>query len=140
MIAGIEDAWSFFGGCVRRVVVDNMKTAVTKADRYDPIFQRTFEDYAGYRGFTIDPAPPYMPTGKPVVERGVPYVRENFFRGETWIDLAHVQREAMRWCLQTAGTRIHGTTRERPLAVFENVGARQASAAHPRSLRPTHLG
>jgi len=36
VIEGLEDAWSFFGGCVRRVVVDNMKSAVTKADRYDP--------------------------------------------------------------------------------------------------------
>ena len=36
VIKGLEDAWSFFGGCVRRVVVDNMKSAVTKADRYDP--------------------------------------------------------------------------------------------------------
>ena len=32
-----------------------------------------------------------------------------------------MSREAPRWCLQTAGTRIHGTTRKRPLAVFENV-------------------
>ena len=121
VIEGLEDAWSFFGGCVRRVVVDNMKSAVTKADRYDPIFQRTFEDYARYRGFVIDAAPPRMPTGKPVVERAVPYVRENFFRGETWLNLEHVAREAVRWCLGTAGTRIHGTTRKRPLAVFENV-------------------
>jgi hypothetical protein len=51
----------------------------------------------------------------------VPYVRDNFFRGEDWRDREHVQRGARRWCLETAGTRIHGTTRERPLAVFENV-------------------
>jgi hypothetical protein len=30
-----------------------------------------------------------------------------------------VQREVVRWCRETAGTRIHGTTRRRPLAVFE---------------------
>ena len=125
LIEGLEDAWSFFGGCVRRVVVDNLKTAITKADRYDPIFARTFEEYASYRGFAIDPAPPYMPTGKPIVERAVPYVRDNFFRGESWMDLDHLQREAVRWCLQSAGTRIHGTTRKRPLAVFENVEREQ---------------
>ncbi|MDK1039680.1 MAG: IS21 family transposase [Actinomycetota bacterium] len=125
LIEGLENAWSFFGGCTRRVVVDNLKTAIIKADRYDPIFQRTFEEYARYRGFIIDPAPPYMPTGKPIVERAVPYVRDNFFRGESWMDLDHVQREAIRWCLQTAGTRIHGTTRKRPLAVFENVEREQ---------------
>jgi hypothetical protein len=120
LIGGLEDAWAFFGGVARRLIVDNLKAAVTKADRYDPLFQRTFEEYAAYRGFTIDPAPSRMPTGKPFVERQVPYVRDNLFRGETWRDRDHVQEEAVRWCLQTAGTRIHGTTRKRPLIVFEN--------------------
>jgi hypothetical protein len=48
-------------------------------------------------------------------------VRESFFRGESWLDLAHVQREAVRWCTEQAGQRIHGTTRQRPLVVFEEV-------------------
>jgi hypothetical protein len=87
VIAGLEDAWIFFGGVPRRLVIDNLAAAVTKADRYDPIFQRVFDEYATYRGFTIDAAPVRQPTGKPRVERGVPYVRENFFRGEDWRDL-----------------------------------------------------
>jgi hypothetical protein len=120
LIGGLEDAWTFLGGVSRRVVVDNLKAAITKADRYEPAFERTFEEYAAYRNFTIDPAPPRMPTGKPVVERQVPYVRDAFFRGETWRDRDHVQEQAVRWCLQTAGMRIHGTTRKRPLLVFEN--------------------
>lgn len=121
VVKGLEDAWLWFGGVPRRVAIDNMKTAVVKADRYDPIFQRTFEGYARHRGFVIDATRSRDPTGKPHVERGVPYIRESFFRGESWINLEHVQRDAVRWCLQTAGTRIHGTTRQRPLAVFENV-------------------
>jgi len=121
VIDGLEDAWHFFGGVPRRVILDNLKPAVTKADRYDPIFQRTCEEYARYRGFVLDATRSADPQGKPHVERGVPYVRENFFRGESWLGLDQVQREARRWCLETAGTRIHGTTRQRPLAVFENV-------------------
>jgi hypothetical protein len=120
LIAGLEEAWTFFGGVVRRLVVDNLKAAVIKADRYDPVFERTFEEYAAYRGFTIDPAPVRMPTGKPVVERQVSYVRDSLFRGETWRDRDHVQEQAIRWCLQNAGMRVHGTTRKRPLVVFEN--------------------
>ena len=27
---------------------------VTKADRYDPVFARTFEEYVSYRGFVIE--------------------------------------------------------------------------------------
>ena len=121
VIDGLEDAWAFFGGVVQRVVLDNLRAAITKADRYDPIFQRTFEEYARYRSFVIDPAPVRAPTGKPHVERGVPYVRDNFFRGETWRDLADVQARLSDWVRQTAGTRVHGTTRQHPLAVFENV-------------------
>ncbi|HSH75623.1 MAG TPA: IS21 family transposase [Longimicrobiales bacterium] len=120
LIGGLEDAWAFLGGVPRRLVIDNLAAAITKADRYDPIFQRTFEEYAAYRGFIIDPAPPRMPTGKPVVERNVPYVRESLFQGETWRDAGHVQEQAIVWCLTTAGMRIHGTTRKRPLTVFEN--------------------
>ncbi len=121
LIDGLENAWSFLGGVVRRVVLDNLKAAIFKADRYDPIFQRTFSEYAHYRGFVIDPAVPRDPTGKPIVERAVQYVRENFFRGETWLDPWQVRGDAVRWCVETAGTRIHGTTQKRPLAVFENV-------------------
>lgn len=121
LIGGLEDAWQFFGGVTARVIIDNLKAAVTKADRYDPVFQRTFDEYAHYRGFIIDATVVRHAKGKPHVERNVQYVRENFFRGETWHDRDHVQREAIRWCRQVAGTRIHGTTRKRPLAVFENI-------------------
>jgi transposase len=121
VIDGLEDAWAWFGGVPRRVVLDNLKSAVFKADRYDPVFQRTFDEYARHRGFVIDATRVRDPKGKPVVERSVPYIRESFFRGEDWLNLDHVQRDVLRWCLETAGTRIHGTTRQRPLAVFENV-------------------
>jgi hypothetical protein len=121
LLEGLEDSWEFFGGVPELLITDGLKAAVTKTDRYDPVFQRTFEEYARYRGFVIDSARPRDPTGKPVVERGVPYLRENFFRGEQWLGRDHVQREVVPWCLNTGGTRVHGTTRQRPLSVFENI-------------------
>ena len=121
LIGGLEDAWESFGGVTARVVLDNVRAAICKADRYDPIFSRIFEEYSRYRGFVIDPAPPAMATGKPHVERQVPFVRESFFRGETFLGRDHAQREVIRWCLDKAGRRIHGTTRKRPLEVFEAI-------------------
>ncbi|MDD4256194.1 MAG: IS21 family transposase [Methanofollis sp.] len=118
LITGIEDAWAFFGGITKKVVIDNLKAAVVRSDRYSPVFNRTFLEYSQFRGFIIDPARPNDPTGKPKVEREVPYVRKNFFAGETFRDLSHVQEEAIRWCRDTAGMRVHGTTRKRPLVVF----------------------
>ena len=119
LIGGIEEAWEFFGGATRRLVIDNMRAAVVKSDRYEPIFNRTFMEYSQYQGFIIDPAVAHHPQGKATVERQIPYVRENFFKGEQFIDADHVQREAVKWCTEVAGMRIHGTTRKRPRIVFE---------------------
>lgn len=119
LIGGIEEAWEFFGGVSKRLVIDNMKAAVVKSNRYEPIFNRTFLEYSQYQGFIIDPAVARHPQGKATVERQIPYVRENFFKGEEFIDAAHVQREAVKWCTDVAGMRIHGTTRKRPRIVFE---------------------
>jgi transposase len=132
LVAGLEDAWEYFGGVPARVVLDNLRAAIAKADRYDPIFARTFDEYARHRGFVIDAAVVRHATGKPHVERNVQYVRENFFRGETWLDAAHVHREAIRWCTETAGTRIHGTTRERPLVRFDTERAALQPLDRPR--------
>ena len=48
----------------------------------------------------------------------MPFVRNSFFAGETFIDLADAQRRAEQWCTQRAGMRIHGTTQARPIEVF----------------------
>jgi transposase len=119
LIDGLEEAWEYFGGVTARVVVDNLRAAVAKADRYDPIFQRTFEEYGAHRGFVIDAAIVRHATGKPHVERQVQYVRESFFRGEDWHDADHVQRQAARWCTEVAGQRIHGSICEKPIVRFD---------------------
>ena len=119
LIAGLEAAWEFFGGVAKRVVIDNMKAAVIVPDRYQATFNRIFLEYSTHRGFIIDAAPVRQPTAKATVERQVPYVRENFFRGEEFTSRDHAQQEASRWCRDTAGLRIHGTTRQRPFIVFE---------------------
>jgi hypothetical protein len=121
LISGLDDAWEFFGGVPARVIIDNLKAAVTKADRYEPVFSRTFNMYAEHQGFTIDAAESRSPKHKPHVERVVPYVRENFFRAEKFLGLEHVQREARKWCLETAGMRTHGTTKRQPFLEFEAV-------------------
>lgn len=119
LITGIEEAWEFLGGVARRLVLDNMKVAVVKADRYEPVFNRTFQEYSEHRGFIIDPAPVRHPEAKGCVENQIKYVQKNFFAGEEFTDRDHAQREAIRWCRTTAGLRIHGTTRKRPMVVFE---------------------
>ena len=117
-IAGFEAAWRYFGGVFPVVIPDSAPAIVADADNTAPRFNDTFLEYAQARGFAIDPARIGRATDKPRVERVVPYVRRNFFAGEDFVDLADVRARAERWCTETAGGRIHGTTCCRPLEVF----------------------
>jgi hypothetical protein len=118
VIAGFEAAWVFFGGIFAAVIPDNMKTIVEKADPLQPRLNQAFVEYAQARGFVIDPARVRSPQDKPRVERVVPYVRNNFFAGETFIDLADAQRRVEVWARERAGMRVHGTTQLRPVEHF----------------------
>ena len=103
----------------RYLVTDNFPAAVAGADPLHPRFTRGFLEYARHRGLITDPARACRPRDKPRVERSVPYVRERFFKGAAFRDLAEMRSAARRGCLEVAGQRIHGTTRRRPLEVFE---------------------
>jgi transposase len=118
VIGGFEAAWVFFGGIFATVIPDNLKAIVDRADPLQPRLNQAFVEYAQSRGFKIDPARVRSPQDKPRVERVVPYVRNNFFAGETFIDLADAQRRVEIWCRERAGMRIHGTIQARPAEVF----------------------
>jgi hypothetical protein len=79
---------------------------------------QAFVECAQARGFVIDPARVRSPQDKPRVERTVPLVRQSFFAGESFVDLADAQRRAEEWCRERAGMRIHGTIQTRPAEVF----------------------
>ena len=118
VIAGLESAWAFFGGMPQYLVIDNFPAAVVDTDPLHPHLTRGFLQYAQHRGFIVEPARKGHPKDKPKVERGVPYVRERFFKGGDFRDLDDVREQAVRWCRDVAGLRIHGTTRRKPLVVF----------------------
>ena len=115
-------AFAFFGAGVRRVVPDNLKTGVVKADLYDPLINRAFGEFAQHYGCLIDPARRAKPRDKARVERPVPYARDSFFAGrsEEFVSLEAMQVDALRWCRAVANVRAHrGIDRMAPQALFE---------------------
>jgi hypothetical protein len=118
VIAGCEAAWAFYGGVFATVIPDNMKAIVDQADATQPRLNQAFVEYAQSRGFVVDPARVRSPQDKPRVERMVGFVRQSFFAGERFVDLADAQRRAEDWCRVRAGMRVHGTIQARPAEVF----------------------
>jgi transposase len=118
--AGLDAAWTFFGGVVQRVVLDNASSMVVRADAQSPALQKSFAEYMQARGVFADPARVRHPRDKARVENQVPYVRERWFDGETFTgDLPAIRSHAATWCRDVAGTRVHGTTRCVPRDVYE---------------------
>jgi hypothetical protein len=114
VIQGLEAAWAFFQGMPRYLVLDNFPAAIAGADPLHPKLTRGFLEYAQHRGFLPDPTRVRHPKDKPHVERGIPYVRERFFKGGQFLGLADLRAQAQHWCLAVAGQRVHGTTRQLP--------------------------
>ncbi|MGH3301489.1 MAG: IS21 family transposase [Streptosporangiaceae bacterium] len=59
------------GGCPAIVVPDNLRSAVTSSDRYEPDVNATFAEMAAHYGVAIIPARPYKPRDKAKAESGV---------------------------------------------------------------------
>lgn len=119
VIAGCDAAWVFFGGVFKVVIPDNMATIVTVADGCDPTLCQGFVEYAQWAGFFVDPARVRAPQDKARVERNVRFLKDSFWAGEAFADLAEAQAALEGWCRVRAGMRVHGTTARRPVEVFD---------------------
>jgi hypothetical protein len=84
----------------------------------------------------IDPCRANHPKDKPRVERLIPYVRDNFFAGRDFASLPQINEAAIKWCLSVAGERIHGTTRQQPLDLFQRVEAPTLRPLPPQPFEP----
>jgi transposase len=110
----LENAFWYFGGVPRRIVLDNLKAAVLHADWFDPELHPKMLVFAEHYGCVFLPTKPRRPRHKGKVERGVDYVQENGLKGHTFTNL-HAQNEHLwRWEVEVADVRVHGTTRRSP--------------------------
>ena len=106
-VAAHVAAFEFFDGVPARLVPDNLASAVTKADLYDPKLNRAYAEMAAHYGCLIDPARARKPKDKPRVERPMPYIRDSFWRGRAFESLDAIQTAAVQWCVGVAGQRHH---------------------------------
>jgi hypothetical protein len=111
-------AFESFNGVPAKLIIDNPKCAITRACFRDPEVQRSYGELAEGYGFLISPCPPADPEKKGRVEAGVKYVKGSFIPLRQFRSLSDANSQLKRWVMETAGNRIHGTTKQKPLTLF----------------------
>jgi transposase len=78
-IACLNSCLSYMGGSPKAIVSDNLKSAVSKGHKYAPEINKTLSGLALHYGLVIDPARPYRPQDKALVEGAVKLVYQRIF-------------------------------------------------------------
>jgi transposase len=131
----LENSFRHLGGVPRTLVIDNLRAAVTRADWYDPDINPKVEEFCRHYGTVIMPTRPAMPRHKGKVEAGVKYGQNNALKGRKFASLAEQNLFLSDWERTVADTRIHGTTRQQVIKVFNEV-ERSKLLPLPASLFP----
>ncbi|MGH9845155.1 MAG: IS21 family transposase [Blastocatellia bacterium] len=88
-------AFEFFRGVPKLVVPDNPKSGVTRADRYEPVLNRSYQEMLDHYSTAALPARPRKPKDKPKVEVAVQIVERWILarlRHRTFFSLADLNR------------------------------------------------
>lgn len=100
-------ALEFFGGAPSAIVPDNLKSGVTKAHRYEPELNPSYQDFAEHYALAILPARVRKPRDKSKVEVAVQVVSRSILavlRDRQFFSLAELNA-AVRELLQRINTR-----------------------------------
>ncbi len=98
LIRACENALHFYGGVPMAIVPDNLKSAVTRSDRNEPIINDDFAAFAEHYGCAVYPARVRHPKDKALVENAVKLLYRSIYavlEGLTFHSLDSLN-EAMR--------------------------------------------
>ena len=98
----VQESLFYYGGVPKVLIPDNLKSAVTKASRYDPTLNEDFLSMANHYQCTVMPARSLKPRDKSLVERHVAILYTRVYtrlHGQTFFSLKELN-EAIRKCVE----------------------------------------
>jgi hypothetical protein len=114
--------FNFFGGTAQVLSPDNLKSAVTKAHRYDPVINQAYSRLAAHYEVAVVPARVRTPKDKAIVERTIQIFQRWFFmrvRHRTFTSLVELNL-CLREHLHLFNKKEHRVFRMTREAMFAN--------------------
>jgi transposase len=112
---GLLEAFAYFNGVSREIVVDNMLTAVTERVGTVIRFNEAFLEFLNKFGIRPCACTIRAPHEKGKVENAIKYLRQNFWPLRKFTTLNDVQEQVRQWLDTVANVRKHATTGQRPV-------------------------
>jgi transposase len=114
-----EQAWRYFGGSCRYVVLDNLKEGVIKPDLYEPELNAVYAATLAHYEVVADPARVRDPNRKGTVENAIGHTQGTALKGKHFQSLEAQNEYLEHWERKWAAPRIHGAERRQVQAMFE---------------------
>jgi transposase len=114
-----EQAWRYFGGSCRYVVLDNLKEGVLKPDLYEPALNPVYAATLAHYEVVADPARVRDPNRKGTVENAIQHTQATALKGRRFESIEEQNAFLEHWESKWAASRIHGAERRQVQAMFE---------------------
>ena len=111
-------AFTQFEGVAATCLYDNQKVVVLRHDDDGPIYNPRFLAFATHYGFKPWACKPRRPQTKGKIERRFHFAEISLLNGRTFHTLDHLNDVTLWWSANVADVRVHGETRQTPLARY----------------------
>lgn len=132
--------FEFFKGVPEVVTPDNLKSAITKAHRYEPSINLAYQKCASHYEFAVLPARVATPQHKAIVERSIQIFQKWFYyrvRKTTFTSLSELNR-SLRASLEIFNKKIHRIYKKSRLEMYEAERAHLKPLPHTPYVVNTH--
>ncbi len=114
-----EEAFRYFGGVTRYVVLDNLKEGVITPDIYEPTLNPLYAAVLAHCGSVADPARVADPDRKGSVENAIQHTQNTALKGRRFESIEEQNQHLMHWEERWAAPRIHGRMKRQVQEMFK---------------------
>ena len=114
-----EEAFRYFCGTTRYVVLDNLKEGVIKPDLYEPRLNPVYASVLAHYSVVADPARVADPDRKGSVENAIQHTQDTALKGRRFESIEEQNQWLMHWEEQWAAKRIHGRMKRQVQEMFD---------------------
>ena len=118
LLRALINTFIYFDGITREIKSDNQKACVDHWEMGQPVFNKKYLEFANWYMFKPLTITPCRPQENLKIERPFWYLERSFLNGREFRDRDDLKEQLRKWLTQVNDTRIHGTTKKRPIDMY----------------------